>query len=83
MFEQFGDRFAAAEEVKQAGVKVNLNDEISAAGLPLMSDAENVWVDNSDSHSLIIGGSGSKKKQTADFPDDIFACEKRRKYMRV
>lgn len=68
MYEQFGDRFASVEEVQEVSTEVNLkNNEAAGAGLPLMSDAENVWVDDSDSHSLIIGGSGSKKNRLIIF----------------
>lgn len=68
MYEQFGDRFATVEEVQSASTKVSLRDEESnGAGLPLMSDTEDIWVDNSDSHSLIIGGSGSKKNRLLIF----------------
>lgn len=64
MLSQFGDRFAAPEEVKEYSVEVDLeSDNPGGAGLPLMSDGKKVYVCNDDTHSLIIGGSGSKKNR--------------------
>lgn len=64
MYEQFGDRFSTSEEVRMVNDEVSLKDNsFGIAGLPLMSDTENVVIDNSDSHSLIIGGSGSGKNR--------------------
>lgn len=38
------------------------------AGVPILNDGENLWVDNSEYHSLIIGSTGSGKTQTIVLP---------------
>lgn len=69
MLAQFGDRFASPEEVKDHSVKIDLgSDDPGGAGLPLMSDGKKVYACNDDTHSLIIGGSGSKKNRLFIFP---------------
>lgn len=64
MINQFGSRFALKEEIHDFGKTVNLReDSIAAAGLPLMSEGDNITVCDNDSHNLIIGGTGSKKNR--------------------
>ena len=57
-------RWAKASEVKKdAGVeKVIIKEqEAKAAGIPLINDGKNMWVDNGDYHTLVIGATGSGK----------------------
>ncbi len=45
--------------------KVVLTDEkVNAAGIPLINNGKEAWVDNGDYHNLIIGSTGSGKTQT-------------------
>ena len=64
------NRWADEEEIKKELTHVNLSDTTSAAagGLPVVSTGEDVWVDNSDVHSLIIGSTGSKKTRLFVMP---------------
>ena len=69
MTEQFGEHFAPPEEVRNMNTEICLDDNIiGGAGLPLLSDGKNMCVCNDDSHSLVIGGSGSKKNRLIVFP---------------
>lgn len=44
---------------------VHPTDEVvNAAGIPLINDGKNIWVDNGAYHSLVIGSTGSGKTQT-------------------
>ncbi len=62
-------RWATVEEIKASGDYINLWDEhYDAAGLPIMSDGEEAYVDNADSHSLIFGATGSKKTRLFCMP---------------
>jgi type IV secretion system protein VirD4 len=57
-------RFATEKEFKKQLVKVDPKlDKLDAAGIPLINTDKEVWVDNGESHSLIIGSTGSGKTQ--------------------
>lgn len=44
---------------------VHPTDEVvNAAGIPLINDGKNIWVDNGAYHNLVIGSTGSGKTQT-------------------
>ena len=44
---------------------VHPTDEVvNAAGIPLINDGKNIWVDNGQYHNLVIGSTGSGKTQT-------------------
>lgn len=62
-------RWATDKEMKKTLKQVPakaLNSEF--AGIPIINDGENLWVDNGESHSLIIGSTGSGKTQTMVLP---------------
>lgn len=45
--------------------KVNpLSDTLDAAGIPLINNGKEMWVDNGEYHNLVIGSTGSGKTQT-------------------
>lgn len=55
-------RFANIEEIINCTELVSFNNNhAKASGIPVMSDGKNLRVDNSDTHSLIIGLTGSGK----------------------
>jgi type IV secretion system protein VirD4 len=57
-----GSRWADAEEIKYSSTKIHVGDDKSAGcGLPIMSDGNSIFVDNSDAHTMILGSTGSKK----------------------
>lgn len=62
-------RWATAEEVKRATTYLNLLDyRYPTAGLPIISDGYNAYVDGNDTHSLIFGSTGSKKTRLFCMP---------------
>ncbi len=62
-------RWAEINEIKADTVHIKIIDnEYKAAGLPILSDGLNVWVDNTDTHSLIFGSTGSKKSRLFCMP---------------
>lgn len=62
-------RWATIDEVKRAGTYVDLSaEDYPAAGLPLLSDGREAYVDNADTHSLIFGATGSKKTRLFCMP---------------
>lgn len=67
-YEGIGARFAKREEIRKAGTEVILESQAQqGAGLPLFGDIRKVYVADDDTHSLIIGGSGSKKNRLLIF----------------
>ena len=64
-------RWSKDKEIKEASkvVKVNPRDkQINAAGLPLINNGKEIWVDNGDYHNLVIGSTGSGKTENLVFP---------------
>lgn len=63
-------RWAEEEEIKNSPCvqAININEEYTASGLPILSDGERLWVDTSDNHTIIYGTSGSKKTRTVIMP---------------
>ena len=64
-------RWAKDKEIKAGKdvVKVSISDPVAkAAGIPLINNGKEVWVDNGEYHSLVIGSTGSGKSQTVVNP---------------
>ena len=62
-------RWATIDEIKNASSYIDLNaDNYPASGLPLLSNGREAYVDNSDTHSLIFGATGSKKTRLFCMP---------------
>ena len=51
------------EMKKELKMVLPTSDTSDVAGIPLMNDGKEIWVDNSDYHSLIIGSTGSGKTE--------------------
>ena len=64
-------RWSSEKEIKNdAGVvKVDPKaDTLEAAGIPLINNGKEIWVDNGEYHNLVIGSTGSGKTQTVVKP---------------
>ncbi len=64
-------KLAKEKEIKnQENVEmVRPNDDIvEAAGIPLINNGKEIWVDNGEYHNLVIGSTGSGKTQTVVKP---------------
>ena len=62
-------RWATTEEIRCAGTYVNTADKTyPVAGLPIMSDGREVYVDGQDHHTIIFGATGSKKTRLFCMP---------------
>ncbi len=59
-------RWAKEKEIKNSSdiKKVVVGESATAAGVPLINNGKEIWVDDGEYHSLIIGSSGSGKTQT-------------------
>ena len=73
-------RWCKEKEMKQ-GYKMAMirpgEDQTKAAGVPLILKDNEVWVDNGEYHSLVIGATGSGKTQTVIFPTVNVLAKKR------
>ena len=62
-------RWATVDEIKRANTHIDLKAETyPTAGIPVISDSRNAYVDGSDSHTLIFGATGSKKTRLFCMP---------------
>ena len=62
-------RWAKEKEIKEELDMVEITQKNSkAAGVPLILNEKEMWVDNSEYHSLVIGATGSGKTQTVILP---------------
>jgi type IV secretion system protein VirD4 len=62
-------RWASEAEIKSSLYGINFNDaKARHGGIPLFADSDSVYVDPSDTHSLIIGSTGSKKTRLIAMP---------------
>ena len=68
-------RWATLEEIKSVSSYINLMDEdYKAAGIPIISNGKEAWVDSQDTHTIIFGATGSKKTRLFCMPTiNIFA----------
>ena len=62
-------RWASAEEIKRSSTYINLSaDKYPTAGIPIISDGYEAYVDGEDTHTLIFGSTGSKKTRLFCMP---------------
>lgn len=62
-------RWATVDEIKRSTTHIDLNAEAyPTAGIPIMSDARDAYVDGADTHTLIFGATGSKKTRLFCMP---------------
>lgn len=68
-------RWADVEEIKKASTRIDLSqNRYPGAGLPLLSNGSEAFVDDRDTHTLIFGATGSKKTRLFCMPMlNIFA----------
>lgn len=62
-------RWATVKEIRSSSSYINTYDSTyTAAGIPILSNGRDVYVDNTDTHSLIFGSTGSKKSRMFCMP---------------
>ncbi len=62
-------RFIQQEELAQSLVEIDLRAKsVQAAGMPMVVKNQKAYVDNSDSHSIVFGATGSKKTRLLAMP---------------
>ena len=74
-------RWAKEKEIKEELECVPLSQKNSkAAGIPIILNDKEMWVDNGEYHSLVIGATGSGKTQTVILPM-VYSLAKARESM--
>ena len=66
-----GARWADSDEIKNAATVSCVNiekEDCSGGGIPIISDGHTAYVDNSDTHTIIFGSTGSKKTRLFGMP---------------
>ena len=62
-------RWAKDKEIKEELERVEITQKnAKAAGIPIILNEHEMWVDNGEYHSLVIGATGSGKTQTVILP---------------
>lgn len=62
-------RWCTDKEMKNTLKEINvLDDEYQYAGFPLVNDGRRIWVDDGESHNLVIGSTGTGKTQCVIHP---------------
>ena len=62
-------RWAKDKEIKEELERVEITQKnAKAAGVPILLNQNEMWVDNGEYHSLVIGATGSGKTQTVILP---------------
>ena len=62
-------RWADENEIKETNTLIDIEKgDLTAAGLPLISDGRMAYVNTKDEHCLIFGSTGSKKTRTCVLP---------------
>ena len=63
------NRFATDKEMKKNLKKVNVQDNTyDVAGIPIINNGKEIWLDDENSHSIVIGTTGSGKTQDLVHP---------------
>ncbi|MCL2528680.1 MAG: type IV secretory system conjugative DNA transfer family protein [Defluviitaleaceae bacterium] len=65
-----GARWADPQEIKESSAikQINVVRDCDGCGIPIISDGRTAYVDDSDTHSLIFGSTGSKKTRLFGMP---------------
>ena len=61
-------RWATVEEFKEKLAQINYNSEIKKSGIPMMYDDNNLYIKDDETHTMVIGSTGSGKTQTTLLP---------------
>ena len=64
-------RWSTEKEIKNSSNVEKIiptSKELNAAGIPLINNGKEIWVDNGSYHNLVIGSTGSGKTESLVFP---------------
>ncbi len=61
-------RWATVEEIKSRLTPVSYDSEIEKSGIPMMYDENNLYIKDDETHTMVIGSTGSGKTQSITLP---------------
>ena len=61
-------KFADNEEIKKGLTRIDKSLNVKASGIPFFHDEESIYVDDKESHTVVIGSTGSGKTQATVLP---------------
>ena len=61
-------RFADNEQIKRGLSRIDRSLNVNYSGIPYFHDENSIYVDDKDSHTVVIGSTGSGKTQTTVLP---------------
>ena len=61
-------RWATKDEIIEHTTRVTKESEVKKSGITFMYDEDSIYINNSEVHNLVIGGTGSGKTQTTIMP---------------
>ena len=61
-------RFANNEDIKKGLTRIDRSLNVKSSGIPFFHDEDSIYVDDKDSHTIVIGSTGSGKTQTTVLP---------------
>jgi len=62
-------KWTTTEELLERLTKVNHDTDIKKSGIPFTYDDENLYLNDKDTHTMVIGSTGSGKTQTTVIPE--------------
>ena len=68
-------RWATFEELTSMLTKINLESDINKSGIPMVYNGKDVYIKDDDSHTLVIGSTGSGKTQSILLPQTKLAIK--------
>ncbi len=61
-------RWATKEEIMEHTTRITREDDVKKSGIAVMYDDDSIYVNDSEAHNLVIGGTGSGKTQSTIMP---------------
>ncbi|MBQ4032211.1 MAG: type IV secretory system conjugative DNA transfer family protein [Bacilli bacterium] len=61
-------KFANNEDIKKGLTRIDRSLNVKASGIPFFYDEDSIYVDDKDSHTVVIGSTGSGKTQSTVLP---------------
>lgn len=61
-------RWTTVEELKSKLTKISYDSEIKKSGIPMMYDENNLYIKDDETHTMVIGSTGSGKTQSIMLP---------------
>ena len=61
-------RWATKEEIMEHTTRITREDDVKKSGIAVMYDDDSIYVNDSEAHNLVIGGTGSGKSQSTIMP---------------